>query len=217
MNMEAYNKMRQPPKSALKEIKGGRLKGMTDINPQWRYEILTEVYGPCGIGWKFTINRLWTEPVSQGQVFAFAEISLYIYDKESKKWSDAIPGIGGSSMITLEKSGLYSSDECFKMAVTDALSTASKMLGVAADIYAGKWDGSKYKETEKKEIEVKPFEEYELELEAAFNDGVGAKWWTDNYKKAQKDHPKDFQQLVELKDLLKKKPKETKFEADVPI
>ena len=33
------------------------------------------------------------------------------------------------------------------MAVTDAFSTALKMLGVAADIYAGRWDGSKYRDT----------------------------------------------------------------------
>ena len=32
------------------------------------------------------------------------------------------------------------------MAVTDAIGTAMKMIGVAADIYFGKWDGSKYKD-----------------------------------------------------------------------
>ena len=32
------------------------------------------------------------------------------------------------------------------MAVTDAFSTSLKMIGVAADIYAGRWDGSKYNE-----------------------------------------------------------------------
>ena len=32
------------------------------------------------------------------------------------------------------------------MAVTDAFSTSLKMLGVAAAIYEGKWDGSKYVE-----------------------------------------------------------------------
>ena len=45
-----------------------------------------------------------------------------------------------------EKAGLHVSDECFKMATTDALSVALKMLGVAADIYAGAWDGSRYKD-----------------------------------------------------------------------
>ena len=42
-----------------------------------------------------------------------------------------------------ERSGLYTSDECFKMALTDAISVACKALGFAADIY---WeaDASKY-------------------------------------------------------------------------
>ena len=49
-------------------------------------------------------------------------------------------------MIAKEKNGPHTSDECYKMAVTDAISTAIKMLGVGADIYAGKWDGTKYKD-----------------------------------------------------------------------
>jgi hypothetical protein len=43
-----------------------------------------------------------------------------------------------------EKIGPYNSDEAFKMATTDALSVALKMIGVASAIYEGKWDGSKY-------------------------------------------------------------------------
>ena len=147
-NLTKYNKMRRPPVDVLKTIHGGRLKGMTDINPQWRYEIMTEVYGPCGVGWKFRIEKLWTEPGSEGQIFAFASILLFIKGEDGE-WSDSIPGIGGSMLVEMEKKGLHSTDEGYKMAVTDALSTASKMLGVAADIYAGKWDGSKYKEPRK--------------------------------------------------------------------
>ena len=50
-NLEIYNNVKEVPKNAQKEIKAGRLKGMTDINPQWRIEKLTEVFGPVGIGW----------------------------------------------------------------------------------------------------------------------------------------------------------------------
>ena len=32
------------------------------------------------------------------------------------------------------------------MSITDALSVACKMLGIAADIYAGAWDGTQYRE-----------------------------------------------------------------------
>jgi hypothetical protein len=142
--MRYWDKLKQPPSWAIKRITGGRLKGKSDINPQWRYQVMTELFGPCGVGWKYTINRVWSEPGSADQIFAFAEISLYI--KEGDNWSEPIPGIGGSMLVEKEKEGLHSSDEGYKMAVTDALSVALKMLGVAADIYAGKWDGSKYRD-----------------------------------------------------------------------
>lgn len=37
--------------------------------------------------------------------------------------------------VSLEKNGLHTSDECFKMALTDAISVACKALGIGADIY----------------------------------------------------------------------------------
>lgn len=140
-NMALWDKLRTPPPSALKKIQGGRLKGMSDISPQWRYEIMTEVFGACGMGWSFVIDKLWTEPGSDGQVFAFAQVSVMY--KEGEKWSEGIQGVGGSMLIAKEKSGLHCSDEAFKMATTDAIGTALKMIGVAADVYAGKCD-SKY-------------------------------------------------------------------------
>lgn len=45
------------------------------------------------------------------------------------------------------KSGMHNNDEAFKMAVTDALSVACKMLGIGADIYAGRMDGDKYQKS----------------------------------------------------------------------
>ena len=148
-NLEVWNKLNQPPKSALKTIKGGRLSGFTDVNPQWRYQAITEQFGMCGVGWKYTVDRVWMEPASDGQVFAFAEISLQV--KQGDTWSERIPGIGGSMLVTKESSGLHSSDEGYKMAITDALSVAMKMLGVAADVYAGLWDGAKYTNAPQKE------------------------------------------------------------------
>lgn len=142
-NMQIWNAVKQPPATAIKPINAGRLKGKSDINPQWRIQAMTEQFGPCGTGWKYSIDRLWTEPGSDGQVVAFAQIALsYCTDG---KWSEPIPGIGGNMLIEQERNGAHTSDEAYKMAVTDALSVAMKALGVAADIYAGLWDGSKYR------------------------------------------------------------------------
>jgi hypothetical protein len=142
MSLEIWDKLKAPPKDALSKITGGRLSGKTDIKPQWRYEVMTEVFGECGVGWKYEILKLWTESAPAEQIFAFAQVNLYVVI--NKTWSDAIPGIGGSMLIEQETKGLHANDEAFKMAVTDALSVAMKMLGVGADIYRGYWDGSKY-------------------------------------------------------------------------
>lgn len=141
-NLEAWNAMRTPPKEVLKTIKAGRLRNFTDIKPQWRYKVMTEQYGPCGIGWKYTIDNQRVVDGIDKYKFAFADISLFI--KDGEKWSDAIPGTGGSMLIAKESNGPYMNDEAFKMAVTDALSVAMSRIGVAADIYMGGNTRSKY-------------------------------------------------------------------------
>lgn len=144
--IQIYKKLSQPPKGALREIKAGDLKGKTDINPQWRYEAMTETFGLVGLGWKYEIQKLWNEPGANGETLAFAQVAVFVRDPDTKEWSDPIVGIGGSKLINKFSAGPKSNDEGYKMAVTDAFSTSLKMIGVAADIYAGRWDGSKYNE-----------------------------------------------------------------------
>lgn len=150
-NLDIWDALSKPPAEHLKKISGGRIHGMTDIKPQWRLQAMTERFGPCGLGWKYTIEKLWTEAGSEGQIAAFAQINLHFaHDGE---WSEPIPGIGGSMLVEKEKKGPYTSDECYKMAVTDALSVAMKALGVAADVYLGNWDGSKWKNVEPPKVD----------------------------------------------------------------
>ena len=130
-----YDKLRDVPKEALKTINAGRLKNMSDINPMWRIQRMTEVFGTCGIGWKYSINKQWTETFGN-ETKAYCNIDLFV--KIDGEWSEAIPGTGGSSEVTMERNGVYVSDEGYKMALTDALSVAMKALGVAADVYYAK-------------------------------------------------------------------------------
>lgn len=139
-NLEFYNKFRSVPKDAQKEIGAGRLKGFTDINPMWRIKILTETFGPCGIGWYTEIINKWSENTGN-EIAVFVEINLYI--KIENEWSKPIYGIGGSKLLMQESKGPYTSDEAYKMAYTDAISIACKALGVGADIYYSK-DRTKY-------------------------------------------------------------------------
>lgn len=62
-------------------------------------------------------------------------MAIELYVKYEGEWSQAIPGTGGSKLATKERNGVYVSDECYKMATTDALSVACKNLGIGADVY----------------------------------------------------------------------------------
>ena len=138
--MEIYNLLRQVPDNAKKKITGGRLNGMTDISPMWRIEKLTETFGPVGFGWKTVIKNKEIIDGANDEKIAIVDIELYV--KLADCWSEPIQGTGGSSFVAKESKGLYTSDECFKMAYTDALGVACKALGMGADIY---WGDSKYK------------------------------------------------------------------------
>ncbi len=140
-NLELYEQFREVPAAAKRPITGGRLKGKTEINPMWRIKALTEQFGPCGIGWKPVITRQWFEPGADGEVIAMVNLDLY-YRTEGH-WSDPVPGTGGNMLVSKEKGKLVSNDDALKMAFTDALSVAAKLLGVGADVYFEQ-DCSKY-------------------------------------------------------------------------
>ena len=140
-NLEIYEKFRTVPQEAKKEIQAGRLKGFTDINPMWRIKMLTDQFGACGFGWYTDIVEQKIIEGSDKQQAAFVTINLFV--KVDNEWSKPIVGVGGSSFVTNESRGAYTSDECFKMAYTDALSIACKSLGMGADVYFAK-DRTKY-------------------------------------------------------------------------
>ena len=144
-NMEIWEQVNRPPKEALKPILGGRLKGKTDISPMWRIQKATELWGPIGIGWNYRIDKQWVE-VCNDEICCFVNVSVKY--KVGDDWSEWIPGTGGSKIIEKESKGLHVSDEGYKMALTDALSVCLKALGFGADIYFGRFDGSKYKTVE---------------------------------------------------------------------
>lgn len=130
-NMELYEHFRSVPDWAKKPISGGRMNGKTDISPMWRIQALTEVFGPCGYGWRYEIVSQRLEPAGK-EIKAFVDINLFV--KWGENWSEAIPGIGGNTFMDAKG---YVSDECYKMALTDAISVAAKALGVGADVYMG--------------------------------------------------------------------------------
>jgi len=175
-NLELYNRVRDVPKEAVKPITAGRLKGKSDINPMWRIKKLTEEFGMCGFGWRYEIIRMWNEEGANGEIASFVHINLFV--KHNGEWSEAIQGIGGSSFVSNEKQGKYTSDECYKMALTDAISVACKSLGFAADIYFSN-DSTKYTENKPENNSIKQDKKKPIPS-TMFNDTKVMKWLYDN-------------------------------------
>jgi hypothetical protein len=159
-NLAIYNAVREVPDDAKKTIQAGKLKGFTDINPMWRIKTLTEQFGACGIGWYPEITKQWTEE-KDNIICAFCDINLYICVDGT--WSKPIPGTGGSKMASMNKNGLDVSDECYKMAFTDAISVAAKLLGVGASVYWGS-DRTKYNNQSAQPANKPADDEEELKL-----------------------------------------------------
>lgn len=142
-NMEIWDKVKDTPQEAKKTITGGKLNGFTDINPMWRLRRLTELFGPCGMGWKYEVTGMHTVNGADGELMAFAGINLYVKDLDGV-WSAPIPGYGGSMLIDKNKNGLQCNDDGYKMALSDAIGTACKALGMSEDVYMSGSGGSKY-------------------------------------------------------------------------
>lgn len=144
-NMELYNAWRQAPQDALRTITAGNLKGKSDINPQWRIQVLTERFGPVGFGWVTEITEHWTDTeVIEGKTERVAWVRINLRICVDGKWSQPIEGIGGSKYAGNGR-GKELNDEAFKMAETDAISVACKKLGIAADVY---WNTTNTKYTQ---------------------------------------------------------------------
>ena len=142
-NMRIYAAFEKTPPEAQTTILGGRLKGMTDINPMHRIKALTECFGPCGLGWYTEITRQAVQDGPNGELMCFIDLNLYYRENCKGEWSKPVFGTGGNTCISKETKGLYANDEGWKMAYTDALSVACKALGMCADVYFKK-DYSKY-------------------------------------------------------------------------
>lgn len=138
-NMKIYEASRAVPEEAQRQFNNGSFSG-TDINPMWRIKKLTELFGPCGVGWYYDVV---SERAEEHHDVTMAIVDINLYIKVDGEWSKPIYGTGGNTLVKSTSKGKRASDEGYKMALTDALSVAAKALGIGADIYFSK-DKTKY-------------------------------------------------------------------------
>ena len=124
-NMLIYEAGRSVPDSAVKKIGAGAYgkAGLSDINPQWRIEKMTELFGACGDGWIWEPVECWMD-----NGICYAHITVQ-YATENGEYSKPIHGYGGTIAGRMDDSDLY------KSTITDAVSNALRYLGIGADVW----------------------------------------------------------------------------------
>ena len=99
--------------------------GTTPLSPIAQ---LTELFGPCGVGWWYEIpcREIYTDPATC-QKGAFLDIRLFYIDPDTGKTSQPIPATGGAA---LTGSNGFLAPDCYRAALFDALSLAAQTLGI---------------------------------------------------------------------------------------
>jgi hypothetical protein len=157
-NKALWQKVCVTDPKAVKPITGKQYSGNSP-KPYWIVERLTDEFGPCGIGWGFTILNERMERLSESDVLHVAVVRFwYIFDGQRGELEQI-----GQTKAVYEKSkgGLMVDEDAPKKSVTDALIKCASYLGFAGDIFSGRWDDSKYvqeagAEWDRKRMEADP-------------------------------------------------------------
>jgi hypothetical protein len=144
-NLDLWHAVEKTDPNHVKAITGKPYSG-TSPKPHWIVMKATETFGPCGIGWGFTIE----ERIEDGALIApgfynrmhIAKVKVwYIWGEKRGE----VEHIGGTEFSGQRANGKNFTDEdAAKKSVTDALVKALSMIGFAGDIFMGRYDDSKY-------------------------------------------------------------------------
>lgn len=140
-NLTLWYSVEKTPPSQVKEITGKSYKGNSP-KPHYLIHKATETFGPCGIGWGFTIEDERIEEGAGGERMSIARVKVWF------KWNGErgeVEHIGGTSFSGTRANGrTFTDEDAPKKSVTDALIKALSMIGFAGDIFMGRYDDSKY-------------------------------------------------------------------------
>lgn len=140
-NLKLWESVEKTPPAHTKAITGKAYQG-TSPKPHYLVHKATETFGPCGIGWGFTIEDERVEEGAGGERLHVARVKVW-YEWGGKRGE--VEHIGGTQFSGTRKNGTpFTDEDAPKKSVTDALVKALSMIGFAGDIFMGRYDDSKY-------------------------------------------------------------------------
>lgn len=120
-----------------KPITGKAYKG-TSPNPQYVIMCLTNLFGPVGQGFGWEVLSDGFERLGD-EVLHWCRIRFWHTSREN--WFEAY---GQTKAVLKTKNGLLVDEDAPKKSLTDAIVKAASQLGIAANIFLGRWDDAKY-------------------------------------------------------------------------
>ena len=140
-NKALWRKVLVTDPKAVKPITGKQYSGNSP-KPYWIVERLTDEFGPCGIGWGFSIVNERFERFSDTDTLHVAVVRFwYVLDGTRGE----LEQVGQTKASYLSAKDKFVLDEdAPKKSVTDALVKCASYLGFAGDIFSGRWDDSRY-------------------------------------------------------------------------
>jgi uncharacterized short protein YbdD (DUF466 family) len=139
-NMKIWETLSKTNPNYTKTAPSNYGKIITTIDPMYQIQMMTDLFGPVGLGWKYKVDYKYIDGL------VFAEVTIKYFTNE---WHEYGPVC---SVQNLSKKNGNLDDEAPKKAMTDAMTKAFSHLGMSADVFLGKFDDSKYVEQMKQEF-----------------------------------------------------------------
>ena len=140
---ELWQSLEQTDPAYCKEFqRPGGFRG-TAIDPMWRAKRLTEVLGPCGIGWGYEVID--DGIIGDKQPLHWCRIRFWF------KWHDQLgefQGYGCTPVMMKRRDGYIVDDEAPKKSLTDAVFSCASRVGMSADVWLQTHQEDKYRPQE---------------------------------------------------------------------
>ncbi|MHA6127096.1 hypothetical protein ACX3YD_13035 [Pseudomonas fluorescens group sp. PF-1] len=174
-NTRIWDQVDTTDPSATKNFTGmGGFKG-TAIKPTYLMRKATEVFGPCGEGWGWTVledrfdeggplqapTKEWPEAPRINAKLHTLKIELWYLGKEGQKCT--VQHYGHTPFVLLQQGKIITDWEAAKKSLTDAIGKCLQPLGFAADIHMGLFDDAAYVETVRDEVALNKAEDRVVE------------------------------------------------------
>lgn len=136
-NLATWNRFADIDPAFTKPITGKSYKG-TSPNPQYVIRCLTELFGPVGSGFGWEVAQEGFMPLGD-EVLHWCRIRFWHGTRDN--WFESY---GQTKALMKTRNGLMSDEDAPKKSLTDAIIKAASHLGIAANIFLGRWDDQKY-------------------------------------------------------------------------